>query len=105
MFFLITLKNEKDNRVETVLYIFAKTISLIISTVSTTMFVRMILSFFIMGEPNKFYMLTCYITEPFIAPVRALMVRFNILQDSPIDWAFFITAILLSILELILPIV
>ena len=90
---------------ETILYIFAKTVSLILSTVSTTMFIRMILSFFIMGEPNKFYILTCYITEPFIAPVRALMVRFNILQDSPIDWAFFITAVLLSVLELILPIV
>ena len=90
-----------------ILYIFAKTVSLVIDVVSISMFVRMILSLFSFGDPteNRLYMISCYITEPFIMPVRAIMVHFNIGQDSPIDWAFFITSVLLGLIAGILPII
>lgn len=71
--------------------------------VSFTMFIRMILSFFVDPMENKIYAITCCITEPFIAPVRGLMFMFNIGQDSPIDWAFTITHILILLLGMILP--
>ena len=91
-----------------ILYIFAKTVSLVIDVVSISMFVRMILSIFNFGtdpSENKLYMISCYITEPFIMPVRAIMVQLNIGQDSPIDWAFFITSILLGLIGGLLPII
>lgn len=89
----------------TVFYIIAKTIYVILDTVSITLFVRMILSLFSDGEPGRFYMLTYYITEPFIAPVRALMAKLNIGQNSPIDWSFFVTALLISLIQTFLPII
>lgn len=89
-----------------ILYIIAKTISLALDVVSIAMIVRMVLSLF-SPDPveNRLYIVSCYITEPFIAPVRAVMVHFNILQDTPIDWAFFITSILLGIIGSILPVI
>jgi uncharacterized protein YggT (Ycf19 family) len=70
------------------------------------MLIRMILSLFAPDPTeNRIYLISCYVTEPFIAPVRAIMVHFNILQDSPIDWAFFITSILIGIIGSILPVI
>lgn len=45
------------------------------------------------------------VTEPFVIPVRALLFKFNIGQDSPIDWAFSLTYILIYIVQLFLPVV
>ena len=86
-----------------ILFIFAKTVSLVLDIVSISMLIRMILPFFVDPEENKLYLVTCYVTEPFIAPVRAVMVRFNIGQDSPIDWAFSITYILIWLVGNLLP--
>ncbi len=90
---------------EAVLYIFAKTVQIIISLVSFSMMIRMLLPIFTDVEENRFYLLSCYISEPFILPVRYVMVKFNIGQDSPIDWAFFTTYLLLGMLEIMLPII
>ena len=96
----------EEKEVQEIFYIFAKTISIVIDVVSIAMVIRMILSFFT-PDPleSRVYMLSCYVTEPFIAPIRALMVHFNIGQDSPIDWAFFVTSILLGIIGSILPVI
>ena len=88
---------------ETVLIIFAKTVSVMLDAVYLAMLVRMILPFFVNPEENRIYALTVLITEPVILPVRFLMVKLNIGQNSPIDWSFFVTAILLSVLGSILP--
>ncbi len=86
-----------------IFYIIAKTVSIALEVVSFAMIIRMLLPFFIDPTDNRAYAVTCCITEPFIAPVRALMVRFNIGQDSPIDWAFSITYILIWLLSGLLP--
>lgn len=90
---------------ELVLYLFAKTVSIILEVVSIAMMVRMILSFFISSPENKLYMLSCFITEPFIIPVRILLERLNIGQDTPIDMAFFFTSIIIWLLQVFLPII
>lgn len=86
-----------------ILYIIAKTISVILGVVSTAMFVRMILPWFTDPMESRIYSLTCLLTEPFIAPVRAFMFMLNVGQDSPIDWAFSITYILIWLLQNLLP--
>ena len=87
----------------TFLYIFAKTVQIIISTVSIAMMIRAILPFFLDIEQSRVYALCCIISEPFIIPVRYVMVKLNIGQDSPIDWAFFATYLILWLLESLLP--
>lgn len=84
-------------------YIIAKTVSIVLEVVSFAMIIRMLLPIFIDPTDSRIYAITCFVTEPFIAPVRAVMVRLNIGQDSPIDWAFSITYILIWLLSGILP--
>jgi uncharacterized protein YggT (Ycf19 family) len=43
------------------------------------------------------------VTEPFIMPVRFIMAKFNILQNSPIDWSFTFAYLLIIFLRFILP--
>lgn len=90
---------------ETILFIFAKTISVMLGAVYIAMLARMILPFFLNPEESRVYAVTVFITEPIIMPVRYLMVKMNIGQSSPIDWSFFITAILLSVVRSILPVI
>ena len=86
-----------------IFYIIAKTIAIILEVVSFAMIVRMILPFFVDPMENRIYLISSFITEPFIAPVRAVLVMLNIGQDSPIDWAFSITYIIIWLLGGLLP--
>ena len=90
---------------ETFLYIFAKTVSIILSLVIFGMMVRMLLPIFFEAEGNPIYAFSCVITEPFIAPIRALLFAFNIGQGSPIDWSFFLTYLILSVLRSSFPVI
>ena len=85
------------------LYIFAKTVSVIIELVSIAMMVRAIMPFFFDVEESRVYALVYCISEPFVAPVRYVMVKMNWAQDSPIDWAFFMTYLILWLLQMFLP--
>lgn len=87
-----------------VFLIAAKLIALTLSIVSFAMLVRAILSLIGM-EDGRLYMFAFFITEPFIIPVRFLLVKFNLLQNSPIDWSFTITYMLIFLVEMTLPII
>ncbi len=88
-----------------ILIVFAKCISLLLSAVSFCMLARMILSFFPSMQESRAALFVTLVTEPFIIPVRALLYKLNVAQDSPIDWAFSLTYILIYIVQLFLPIV
>lgn len=85
-----------------ILFILAKTVSVVVSLVTSAMFLRAILSF-ISGPDGRLYAILCLVTEPFIAPVRVIMFRLNIGQNLPIDLSFFITYLILTSLEMMLP--
>ena len=87
------------------LYVIAKTVSVILGLVTICMIARMLLPIFVDAEGSAIYILSCIVTEPFIAPVRAVLVTFNIGQNSPIDWAFFLTYLILSMLRSSFPII
>lgn len=90
---------------ETIFYILAKTVQLVLDLVSFAMVIRMLLPIFFDAEGNKLYIIACVISEPFIAPVRYVMVKLNIGQGSPFDWSFFVTYIILWVLSAILPVI
>jgi len=98
----ITAKD--TTKVEFILYLAAKLIALTLSAVSFCMLARMILSFFADPE-GRAYTFFFVITEPFIVPVRFLLAKFNLLQDSPIDWSFTLTYLILSMVQMFLPII
>ena len=87
---------------ETVVYVFAAIVALILDIVSLAFLVRALMPLFCDAERNKIYLFMCLVTEPFIIPIRTLMVRFNILQGSPIDWSFTVTYILIAVIRVVL---
>ena len=88
-----------------ILSIIARVIALMLSAVTFLMLMRAILSFFVNPEESKLYHFLALATEPFIAPVRFLLVKFNILQNSPIDWSFTITYLLIVLISFFLPVI
>nr|MBE6544605.1 hypothetical protein [Oscillospiraceae bacterium] len=94
---------KKDINVEELFFILAKTVSIVLDVVTFAMLARALLPFFVDPMESRAYGIACYLTEPFIAPVRGIMIRLNIGQDSPIDWAFSITYIIILLLGALLP--
>lgn len=90
---------------ETVFFILAKSISITLGVVSFAMLARVILQFFVDPMQSRIFALACLLTEPFIVPVRALMIKFNIGQNSPIDWSFSIAYIIIWMLRSFLPVI
>lgn len=89
----------------TVLYFVAKTVQILLGAVSLSMFVRMILSMFTDVTDNRIYAFCCFISEPFIIPVRFVLAKFNVGQDSPFDWAFFLTYLIIGLIQYMLPVI
>ena len=72
-----------------------------LSVIQFAMLLRAILSWFVKGG-GKFTNFLYAVTEPFIAPVRALFEKMNWLQNSPIDFSFMVTYLLISFLTIFL---
>ncbi len=73
-----------------------------LSAVQLAMLIRAIMSWFMFDE-NKFLNFLYAITEPFIIPIRALFAKMNWFQNSPIDFSFMISYLLISMLTIFLP--
>ncbi len=85
-----------------VLYVIATTVSYLITVIQFLMFARAILSWLPIDEDNPIVNFLYAVTEPVIMPVRVVIERFGWFEGMPIDMSFFITFILLSILEMML---
>ena len=83
--------------------ILAGLISVILDAVTLCMILRMIVSLFSPNESGKLGAFLALITEPFIIPVRFILAKLNILQDSPIDWSFTISYLVLMMIRFMLP--
>ena len=90
---------------EIILYIFAKCIEILLDFTMLCMMARALLPIFVNVEENKLYAFTIVVTEPFVIPVRLLLYKLNIGQESPIDWSFFATYLILSVTTMFLPMI
>ena len=80
-----------------------QTLSLICEAVQLLMLVRAIMSWFppADGRGGSIRTFVYSITEFFVAPVRALLDRFEWTRRTPIDISFLVTFLLLSLLSTI----
>ena len=88
------------------LYLIAKVVSILLALELDAMLLRAILSWFDTGRGGFISALTgilTMVTEPIILPVRFLLSRIPAASNLPIDLSFFITFILLSLLQVFLP--
>lgn len=83
-------------------YVITSTVKCIIGVLQLLMMIRAILSWIPMDEDNRIDAFLYAVTEPVIMPVRMLLDRFGLFEGMPIDMSFFITFILLSIVEMFL---
>ena len=88
---------------QAVLYVIARTVQLLLGFLETAMFLRAILSWIIADEENRLMVFLYAVTEPIILPIRALCSRIMALEESPLDIPFFITMLLLTLLNGLLP--
>ncbi len=65
------------------------------------MLLRAILSYFL-DESCALMSFLALVTEPFIAPVRSIIDRFDLFGGSPIDVSFFLTCALIALVRMIL---
>ena len=68
----------------------------LLSAVELCMLVRAVLSWFPIRDDNPILRFVCMVTEPVIAPIRALFDRFGWFRDFPIDVSFFVSFLLVN---------
>ena len=83
-------------------YVLSATVSYLITAIQFLMFARAILSWLPIDDDNPIVSFLYGVTEPVIMPVRAVLDRLGLFEGMPIDMSFFITFILLSVLEMFL---
>ena len=90
-------------KMEPLFHFLASFVAVTLDVISMAMMLRVVFSLFFDSEESKIAIFLACITEPFVAPVRFLLAKFNILQDTPIDWSFTVSYLLIILLRLILP--
>ena len=79
--------------------IIGRTAYLIIRAFELVMVVRAIMSWIMPGDGSRFSQFVYGVTEPVIAPVRKLLLRFDFCRRCPIDLSFLVVFLLLEIAE------
>ncbi len=82
------------------LYVVSSVVVIFLSVIQFAMMIRAIFSWFPME--NKLIDFLHGVTEPFIYPMRRLFEKMNWFQNSPIDFSFTATFLLLSLIVFLL---
>ena len=78
------------------LAIMGNTVMALLSAVELCMLIRAVLSWFPVRDDNPILRFVYMVTEPLIAPIRALFDRMGWFRNFPLDMSFFAAFLLLS---------
>ncbi len=87
------------------IYLLVSTVSMFLMVEEILFLFRAILSWIFFAEDNVITNFLYAVTEPLIVPVRAVLNRFETIQNIPIDISFIVTVMLMSVLQMLLPVV
>ena len=76
--------------------ILAATVEALLYTLDVCMLIRAVLSFLPISDDNVFLLFVTMVTEPIVAPVRALFEKMDWFQNTPIEVSFFVAYLLLT---------
>ncbi len=85
------------------IYFLVSAVRLFLTIEQLLFLARAILSWLFMAEDGVIPNFLHAMTEPLILPVRALLNRFEAIRDFPIDIAFLVTVMLMSVIQMLLP--
>ena len=88
---------------ETLFLILGRTISIWLGAVSYAMIARMLLPLFVNPDESRIYRISYAISEPAIIPVRSVMAKMDVGQNSPFDIPFTVTYFIILIIRIFLP--
>lgn len=86
----------------TLSFVVSKVVYVLLEAVQFAMLGRAIVSWLPIDEDNKFVLFLTAITEPFVLPIRLLLNKLGAFQNSPIDFSFFISYMILVVLSTIM---
>lgn len=84
------------------IYVLSGLASAFLGAVELAMLVRVVMSWFMPDEENRIMGFLCFLTEPFVLPFRKLFDKMDWFTDSPLDVPFFMTYLLLALLNVLL---
>ena len=82
--------------------LFTGTVRALLFFVEICFLIRAVLSWFPIREDHPILLFVAMITEPIVAPVRALLDRLGWFRNLPIDLSFFVAYLLLILVESLL---
>lgn len=88
---------------EELFFIISRTVNAFLSIFILLLLARALWGFFSDEEESRVYFFLYAITEPVVSPVRSMLARVPFLQESPIDFSFMATCLLISIVQTALP--
>jgi uncharacterized protein YggT (Ycf19 family) len=80
-------------------------IAVLLDTVLVFMLLRSLLPLFGVSEESRFFAFLFTATEPFVIPVRFILYKLNLFQNSFIDMSFTFSFLLISMISAMLPII
>ena len=86
-------------------YIFTTLVSVLLSILQLFMLLRAVLSWLPTDDDSPFPGFVYTMTEPVILPVRMVLERSETVRSMPIDISFFISLILLTVVQTALPVI
>ena len=91
---------------EYLVYFIVSFVRIILTFLQFMMLGRAIMSWFIRDGDSKLYDFLYYTTEPAIVPIRWLLAKMGLSGDGMmIDISFFVTVLVLSVVQILLPVV
>lgn len=79
--------------------IMATSVEALLFTLEICMLIRAVLSWLPIKDDNVFLLFVMMVTEPIVAPVRALFEKMGWFQNIPIDVSFFVAYLLLTVVS------
>ena len=84
--------------VDNILYMLAQLVTLLLGAINIAMIIRAVTSW-IPDLDGAWLDLVYMLTEPVVAPIKAIFESFPIFRNSPIDFSFIIAFMLLNIVQ------
>jgi len=78
-------------------------VDLLLWIIQLLMLIRAVMSWMPIDEDSTFYNFLVSATEPIIYPVRAIVEKIPAVSGMPIDISFFLTVVILSVVQMLLP--
>lgn len=89
----------KDFFLSEFLYILATFVDVLLTVLYFAIFIRVILSWLPLDEDGPFVSFVYLVTDPVILPIRALLDRTGLLENSPLDFSTLIAMVVLMLLQ------